>query len=194
MYPSGRGGSACVALVRLTVLARRLTDPARARRLRLQRLLPRPRLRLRPLVHAVRCGEKQIGGSGVHFPGPLPMHRHAVYMAYSECLTTLLSPLRGYVSPRRQDNADQRRKATKASPSPSQLRRRPVRQGVRQRLRVTGGDHNHLHHHNNITHVAAITCPTIQRTERVHTTMVTRLSIQISSDYKPHDTRHLTTQ
>ena len=51
---------------------------------------------------AARRREKQIGGSGgsleppgplLEPPGPLLTHRHTVYIAYSECLPTRLSPL-----------------------------------------------------------------------------------------------------
>jgi hypothetical protein len=40
-------------------------------------------------------GETDTGFRGVHLnpPGPLPMHLHTVYMEYSECLPTLLTPL-----------------------------------------------------------------------------------------------------
>jgi hypothetical protein len=43
----------------------------------------------------VTHGEKETGGSGgsLEPPAPLPTHLHAVHMAYSECLSTRLSPL-----------------------------------------------------------------------------------------------------
>ena len=39
--------------------------------------------------------EKQIGGPGGSLEphGPLPMHLHTVFMTYSECLPTILTPL-----------------------------------------------------------------------------------------------------
>ena len=42
----------------------------------------------------VSSGEKQIRGSGgsLELPGPLSMHLHTVYVEYSECLLTLLTP------------------------------------------------------------------------------------------------------
>jgi len=46
--------------------------------------------------------EQQMGGSGgsLEPPGPLLMHLHTVYMAYSERLPTRLTPwLRGIISP-----------------------------------------------------------------------------------------------
>jgi hypothetical protein len=41
------------------------------------------------------AGSNRYGGSGgsLEPPGPFHMHLHTVYMAYSECLSTHLSPL-----------------------------------------------------------------------------------------------------
>jgi hypothetical protein len=65
--------------------ARDRTDPGR----RAETIPPGQRF------DAVSPMEKQIRGSGGSPgpPGPLPMHVHTVYMEYSECLPTLLTPL-----------------------------------------------------------------------------------------------------
>jgi hypothetical protein len=46
-------------------------------------------------THSMERGETDTGGSGGSLEprGPLLTHLHTVYMGYSECLPTLLSPL-----------------------------------------------------------------------------------------------------